>query len=102
MIDTPGEALKHSFVCEPQPAAGRPHSLSSSAQLCFVHGREDAQKPGMALQSEREFAAQLDWSCSNLCHWHTISLTEHIVLLDLPNICQFCATEEFLYPGQNS
>lgn len=27
---------------------------------------------------------------------------EHIILLDLPSICQLCVTEEFLFPGQNS
>lgn len=42
--------------------------------LCFVHGREDAQKPEMALKWEKESAAQLDWSCSSLCCWHNISL----------------------------
>lgn len=32
----------------------------------------------------------------------TISLNEHIILLDLPNIGLFCVIEEFLFPGQNS
>lgn len=37
IIYTPGEALKHSFVC--------------------VHGREDAQKPGKALELKRNTLA---------------------------------------------
>lgn len=102
MIQAPGEALKHFFVCDPQPAAGNymatfPQQLRSA--LC-VEGR--VPKSQGWHWSQREFAAQLDWSCSNLCCWHTISLREHIILLDLPNICQFCAIEEFLYPAQNS
>ena len=100
-IHTPGEALKHSFVCDPQPAAGK-YVATSPRQLSSAQRREDAQKPGMALGSEGESAAQLDRSCSNLHHWHTISPREHIVPLDLPNTCQFWATEEFLYPGQIS
>lgn len=77
----------------------RPHSLSSAALHKTEKGGCLKDKDGIGV---KEFAAQVDWSCSYLCLWHTISPREHIILLDLPSICQLCVTEEFLFPGQNS
>lgn len=73
-----------------------PHSLSTAALHKTEKGGCLKARNGTGV---REFAAQLDWSCSYLCLWY---VREHMILLELPNICQFCATEEFLFPGQNS
>lgn len=67
----------------------RPYSLRRAALHKTEKGGCLKGRDGIGV---KEFAAWVDQSCSYLCLWHTISPMEHIILLDLPNICQFCVT----------
>lgn len=95
---TPGEAPKHS-VCV----------------ICSVlQGNVCPQQNSLAQNREKRMPKSQEWHWSKgVCSLgglelflpvplETISLREHIILLDLPNIGLFCVTEEFLFPGQNS
>lgn len=88
-------------VCDLQPAAGK------CVATC-------PQQNSLAQNREKRMPKSQEWHWSQgVCSLgglelflpmplETISLREHIILLDLPNIGLFCVTEEFLFPGQNS
>lgn len=77
---TPGEAPKHSCVCDPQPAAGK-CVLTFPQQNSLAQNREKRMMMPRARSGTGvgEFAAWGYWRCSYLCLWQTISPREHIV-----------------------